>query len=131
MFKPKIDIFKIFEKSNVEISTIKVYPAIEIEQDPFEKNTSKTMLNPVYVKCIFPKDFSFSSLVWEMSGLKDSGSKICICENKYYNLLKNCHKIIINSENFSVYQDASSGQFQIIKYQDYTVFIARKCLSRS
>ena len=131
MFKPKIDIFKIFEKSNAEISIIKVYPATETEQDPFEKNTTKTMLNPVYVKCIFPKDYSFSGLQWNLEGTKDVGSKLCICENKYYNLLKNAHRLVISDEDYALYKDATSGQFQIIKYQDYTVFIARKCYNRS
>lgn len=121
MNRPKIDIFQIFQNWG-ELFTMKVYQATETQVDPFEKNTEKTFLNPIPIKCLI-RDYSFGALQWKLEGLHEVGAKEVLCETRYKTLLEKCHKITIDDNEYGVYQDGNSKRFQIIERKDYLVIL--------
>jgi len=108
-------------KSRGQLKNIFVYSAITTETDPTEHTTVDTLLEPVIVKGAI-SEIGTGSLKYKYYGELKAGSKQIICEKKYLNLLKICKKITIDSEDYTVYQDADKG-FTIKENQDYLVCI--------
>lgn len=115
-----VNIFDIY-KGQGELSTILVYPAITLADDPYEKTTSTSYLNPLPIKGIV-SDSSFESLRWKYYGTLPAGSKKMICEKKYSSLLLTCNKITIDGNDYAVYKD-SDKNFQILTRKDYLLVI--------
>ena len=118
-----INLFDIL-KSQGELKHAYVYPAITHETDPVEHTTEDTLLDPVIVQGIL-KDISFGGLKYKYFGELNAGSKQLLCDKKYLSLLKICRKIIIDSEEYAVYQDADKN-FQILSREDYLVVIIQR-----
>lgn len=121
-----MDIFNIL-KNEGKLTTILVYPTVEVKADPYEKNTVKSFLNPVSVKALV-NSLSFESLKWKYFGQMPMGSKQVICEKRWYNLFKIADKIKIGEEYYKTYKDDSKG-FAIIEREDYIAVILEKKLN--
>lgn len=122
----RMDIFGIL-KNEGRLTTLLVYPAVEVKVDPYEKNTTKSFLNPVSVKALV-NSLSFESLKWKYFGQMPMGSRQVICEKKWYNLFKIADKIKIGEEYYKTYKDDSKG-FAIIEREDYIAIILEKKLN--
>lgn len=106
---------------NEHLQTIWLYPAEETVDDPYEKTTKKTFLNPVPIQALV-KDYKPESLRWKFYGQIPMGSKEIIAETKYYILFKVADKIKIGDDYFKVWKDDEKG-FGIMKREDYIVVI--------
>lgn len=122
--KENLDIFKLF-KNKDQLTKIEVYPVVLVENDPYEHSTDKTLLNPICVKGLV-RDLSFGKLVWELQGLRDTGTKEIIISRRYKELFKNCGKIIISDEEYETYKDASGKSLQFIERKDYLLILLSK-----
>jgi len=116
----RIDIFKFF-KNEGKLTTVLAYPATETTADPYEKNKTRSFLNPIPIKAIV-MSLSFESLRWKYYGQLPMGSKQIICEKKYYNVLKIADKIKIEDNYYKTYKDDQKG-FAILERTDYIVCI--------
>jgi hypothetical protein len=110
-------------ESDCNSGVMYVYPAIETETDPTEHTVALAYLNPIPIEIIY-RDMSLSSLKWNYEGQIKIGSKEILCDLNYESLLKICHKITINDEEYRTYKDASG--FGILRRKDYLVVIAEK-----
>ncbi len=115
-----IDIFDIMKNAG-QLTKLVIYPARQRETDPYEHTTEEVLLPSIIIKAIV-SDESFGGLRYKYFGEIPAGSKKCIIEKKYLNLLKNCRKIMINDEEYTVYRDADKN-FQILEKQDYLLVI--------
>jgi len=117
------ELFNLFELCRDKLKNVLVYQAIETIDDPYEKTTSKTMLNPIPVKAIV-RTISPDALRWKYTGQLSSGSKEIICEKKYLNLFKMADKIKIDDNYYKCYQDDERG-FNITDKTDYLIIIVQ------
>ena len=118
-----VNIFDIFN-SQGELSTILVYPAITLVDDPYEKTTSTSYLNPLPIKGIV-SEITFGGLKYKYYGQLPTGSKHVICELRYKQTLLAASKVTIDAQEYSAYKDAD-GAFQVKEHSDYLVVILRK-----
>ena len=116
----RINIFQILKQED-KLTKIFIYSAQEITNDPYEKTTSKTFMNPVPIDALV-RDISPESLVWKYFGQISMGSKEIICEKRYINTLKTADKIKIGNNYFKVRKDDSRG-WAIQERQDYIVVV--------
>ena len=117
----RIDIFSIL-KTEGKLSKVLVYSAKDTVDDPYEKTTTKTFLNPIPVDALV-RDLTPESLVWRYFGQIPMGSKEIICEQKYIDTLKTADKIKIGTDYYSVRKDDSKG-WKIQIRQDYIIVVA-------
>lgn len=117
-----IDIFKALKEQGHE-KTIWLYPSKEVVNDPFEKTTTKTWLNPLPVR-VYIKTINPDALRWKFFGTLPIGTKEVIFENKYISLFKIADKIKIDNEFYKTWKDDERG-FGIITREDYAVAILR------
>lgn len=117
----RIDIFNLL-KNEDKLTKILVYSATDTVDDPYEKTTTKTYLNPVSLNA-FIRDVTPESLVWKYFGQIPMGSKQIICEKKYINLLKTADKIKIGDNYYKVRKDNSKG-WAIQERPDYIIIVA-------
>lgn len=118
-----IDIFDIF-KNNGELVKVKIYPAIETENDPYEHSKTLSFLNPLTIKALVSTE-SFEALKWKYYGQIPSGSKKIIADKKYYNYFKVADKILIDNEEYFCWKDDSKN-LMILDRTDYIVVILAK-----
>lgn len=76
--------------------------------DPFEKNYTKTNLNPVTIYGIVT-EISPSTLVWKSYGLSEFGSVQVVCDAKYESWFRNCSKVVINEKTFNVFKEGTGN----------------------
>lgn len=117
----RIDIFNLL-KNEGKLTKVLVYSATDTVDDPYEKTTTKTYLNPVSLNA-FIRDVTPESLVWKYFGQIPMGSKQIICEKKYINLLKTADKIKIGDNYYKVRKDNSKG-WAIQERPDYIIIVA-------
>jgi hypothetical protein len=117
----RIDIFNLL-KNEGKLTKVLVYSATDTVDDPYEKTTTKTYLNPVSLNA-FIRDVTPESLVWKYFGQIPMGSKQIICEKKYINLLKTADKIKIGDNYYKVRKDDSKG-WAIQERPDYIIIVA-------
>lgn len=84
------------------------------DYDPFSKNFSYNELSPVTVRGLV-RELSPEALVWKQYGLAESGAVELITDKKYLDWFKNCTKIIIDGEIYTVFKDATGDRVQIQK----------------
>jgi len=108
-------------RENGHMTTIWLYPATETVNDPYEKTTTRTFLNPVPVEGVV-KDITPSSLRWKFQGILPGGSKSIICEKKYKVLFKIAKKIKIGDSFYQVYVDDSKG-WGLLEREEYLVVV--------
>lgn len=117
----RIDIFSIL-KNEGKLSKVLVYSAKDTVDDPYEKTTTKTFLNPIPVDALV-RDITPESLVWKYFGQIPMGSKEIVCEKKYIDTLKTADKIKIGTEYYNVRKDDSKG-WKIQVRDNYIVVVA-------
>ena len=118
-----LDIFAILRKQG-QLSSIKLYPISEIQNDPYEKTKDIVYLNPVTIKALI-QQISFSALKWKFWGQLPSGSIQIICDIKYYNLFLTAGKIEYEGNMYYVYHD-DSKHFGILKRAEYIVVVLER-----
>jgi hypothetical protein len=123
MSEKRIDLFNLFRNEGI-LSTLYVYPATEVQIDPYEKNTEKNYLNPLPIKGLI-RQVSFEALHWKYYGQIPVGSIEVIAEKKYLTLLRTADKIKYSDKYFKCYKDDSNG-FAILERPDYVVIILEK-----
>ena len=71
--------------------------------DPYTKNYTYTELPPKaiigYLVQISPE-----KLVWKEYGLQEIGAVEILCDDRYKDWFKHCHRIVINGEDYSVFK---------------------------
>lgn len=97
---------------------IYIYMATETVLDPYEKNISVNMLNPLPIKAIVT-DLTSAKIQWAMPGIITEKGKEIIIEKKHRTLLEKSQKIQIVGdsdlyEGWKVY-----GKMQIREEQNY------------
>ena len=116
----RIDIFNLL-KGEGKLETLHVYQSREVVDDPYEKTSTKTFLNPLPIKALV-RSVSVEALKWAYYGNIPIGSKEIICEKKYLTLLKTADKIKIGEDYFKTYHDDQKG-FAITERSDYIVVV--------
>ena len=117
----RVDIFRILRQEG-KLSKVLVYSAKDTVDDPYEKTTTKTFLNPVAIDALV-RDLTPESLVWRYFGQIPMGSKEIICEKRHINTLKTADKIKIGTNYYNVMKDDSKG-WKIQTRQDYIIVVA-------
>jgi hypothetical protein len=117
----RIDLFGLL-KNEGKLSKVLIYSAKDTVDDPYEKTTTKTFLNPIPVDALV-RDITPESLVWKYFGQIPMGSKEIICEKKYIDTLKTADKIKIGTEYYNVRKDDSKG-WKIQVRDNYMVVVA-------
>jgi len=123
MAEKRVDIFNLL-KGEGKLSTLQVYQAREVQDDPYEKNKSLTFMNPLPIKGLV-RQVSFEALHWKYYGQIPVGSIEVIAEKKYLTLFRTADKIKYNERYFKCYKDDSQG-FAIIERPDYVVVVLAK-----
>jgi len=109
-------------KNEGKLSKVLVYSAKDTVDDPYEKTTTKTFLNPIAIDALV-RDITPESLVWKYFGQIPMGSKEIICEKRHIDTLKTADKIKIGTDYYSVRKDDSKG-WKIQTRQDYIIVVA-------
>jgi hypothetical protein len=120
MSEKRIDIFNLL-KNEGKLVTLYVYPATEVQIDPYEKTTEKNYLNPLPIKGLI-RQVSWESLKWKYPGLIPNGSIEIIANNKYKTLFKTADKIKYGDNYYKCWKDDSQN-FMIMERPDYVVII--------
>lgn len=84
------------------------------DYDPYEKNWSYGNLNPQTAK-MYVREIDAESLVWRQMGTQETGAVEIICEERYKNWFLLANKIVINSDEYEVYKDATGSRLMIQK----------------
>jgi len=117
----RINLFGLL-KNEGKLSKVLVYSAKDTVDDPYEKTTTKTFLNPIAIDALV-RDITPESLVWKYFGQIPMGSKEIICEKRHIDTLKTADKIKIGTDYYSVRKDDSKG-WKIQTRQDYIIVVA-------
>jgi len=123
MSEKRIDLFNLL-KNEGKLETLHVYAAKETQDDPYEKNTSLTYLNPLPIKGLI-RQVSFEALHWKYYGQIPVGSIECVAEKKYLTLFRTADKIKYGDNYFKTWKDDVKG-FAILERQDYVIVILAK-----
>jgi PBP1b-binding outer membrane lipoprotein LpoB len=95
-----------------ESQRIKIYLAIESQEDPYEKNTSLSELPSLPINAIVT-DLTFSKIQWSMPGLVTDTAKEIIIEKRHKNLFEQSYKIEINGEFYDSWRVNGRCQYKI------------------
>jgi len=117
----RINLFGLL-KNEGKLSKVLVYSAKDTVDDPYEKTTTKTFLNPIAIDALV-RDITPESLVWKYFGQIPMGSKEIICEKRHIDTLKTADKIKIGTDYYNVRKDDSKG-WKIQTRQDYIIVVA-------
>ncbi len=79
------------------------------DYDDYEKNYTKTNLNPKTIKG-YVSQISSEALVWKSYGLAETGAVEVICEKKYKNYFLKASRIVIDGDDYSVYISATGNK---------------------
>lgn len=90
---------------------IYIYPALETDADPFEKNVDIIKMNPLPIKAIVT-DLAFAKIQWSMVGIETDRAKEIIIEAKYLPLLKLSYKIKIDNDYYEGWRQNGRLQFR-------------------
>ena len=84
------------------------------DYDPYENRKVETLLNPKVIKARV-QQISAEALVYRQYGLSNMGAIEIICLDKYYDLFKNCSKIIVDSVEYQVFKTPGGNKAVIQK----------------
>jgi len=93
-----------------------IYPSLETEADPFEKNVTTTRMNRLPVKAIV-SDLTFAKVQWSMVGIETDRAKEITIEEKYLPLLKLSYKIKVDNDFYEGWR--LNGKLQFRKEGSY------------
>lgn len=105
-------------KSNAQC--VRVYMGVETVDDPYEKNVTVRLLNPIPIKALV-KDLVASQIGWKMPGIIAEKAKELIVDKKHRNLLEKSHKIELKENNKCVSFEGwrVNGKMQIREEGDF------------
>jgi len=92
--------------------TIKIYLGVETIQDPYEKNTSHTLLNPFPIKAIVT-DLTATKAQYAMAGIVVDKAKEIIINKRYESLLLKSQKIQIDNDYYIGWQQNGRLQYRV------------------
>lgn len=105
------------ELFRVQGQFIRIYPATEIIQDPFEKNVEFTTLKPIKIEALV-QDLVASQIAWKMPGIKTSRVKEIVIDQRHISLIEQSHQIRVDDE--TTYEGwRENGKLQIRKEGTY------------
>ena len=116
----RIDLFNLLRNEG-QLSTLHVYQAREVVDDPYEKTKTNTYMNPLPIKGLV-RQVSWESLRWKYPGLIPSKSIEVIAEKKYKTLFTTADKIKYDDNYYKCWKDDSQN-FMIMERTDYIVVI--------
>jgi hypothetical protein len=120
MSEKRIDLFNLF-KNEGKLSTLHVYQAREVVNDPYEKTKTLTNMNPLPIKGLI-RQVSVEALHWKYYGQIPVGSIEVIAEKKYLTLFRTADRIKYNDNYYKCWKDDSQN-FAIIERPDYVVVV--------
>jgi hypothetical protein len=97
----------------------------------FDKYTNtgyvKTRQNPIFIKAII-RDVKAEELITKSIGLTAYGAKKIVIRENDVSLIKNASRILINDEDYYVYNDAVGNKLQIAddKFGYFTILLFKK-----
>ena len=77
---------------------IKIYMGVEMVDDPYEKNVTISLLNPIFVKALV-QDLVASQITWKMPGIVADKAKEIYIEKKHRTLLEKSQLIGVKENN--------------------------------
>ena len=95
---------------------IKIFIGTESISDPYEKNVTETLINPISIKAIVT-DVSPASSQWKLPGIVSEKTKQIIIKKKYEAMLKMSRKIQIDNEDYYGYK--TNGRLNYVLESDY------------
>lgn len=108
----------IFEK---EAKWIQIYMGTETIDDPFEKNVTKSFINPLSIRAIVT-DLIASQVQWKMPGIKTQKAKDILVHKKDRTLLEQSQRIEFrNSDGITEHYQGwrENGKMQIREEGEY------------
>jgi len=116
----RIDLFSILKQED-KLETLLIYSSKETIVDPFEKNRTEQLMNPLPIKGAV-NAISFSALKWKYWGQLPTGSIQVITEKCNKTLLTTADKIKYKDNCYKCYRDDAQG-FLILERESYIVVI--------
>lgn len=92
--------------------TIKIYLGVETVEDPYEKNTTYSLLNPLPIKAIVT-DLTTTKAQYAMAGIVVDKAKEIIIEKKYESLLLKSQKIQVDNDYYVGWRQNGRLQYRI------------------
>jgi hypothetical protein len=117
------DIFKILSAQG-KLSSIKLYPLVEVDNDPYEHTKTESFLNPITIKALI-QQITQTHLRWKYFGQVPSGSIQIICEDRFYNAFIGAGKIEYDGNEYGIWKD-DSKVFGILKRPGYIVVVLER-----
>jgi hypothetical protein len=102
--KKNIEIERLIKQNGKKIYFYFATKVVGEEFDSYEKNYTDSLLNPVFA-IGYVRDINPDALVWKGYGLTESGAKEIIISEKYENWFKTASKIMIESDEYSLYKE--------------------------
>lgn len=96
---------------------IRIYIGKETQSDPFEKNVSISMENPIPIKGLVT-DLVSSQIQWKIPGIRTEEAKELIIPKRHRGLIEMSHKIQINNYDYIGWRD-NNGKMQIREEGNY------------
>ena len=90
---------------------IRVYLSVSTTLDPYEKNTSETMIHPIPISAIVT-DVAFGKIQWAMCGVVTDKAKEIGVEKKYRSLIEKSYKLQIDGEDYIGWKQNSKMQIR-------------------
>lgn len=109
MMKRLPEVTKLLTKENELLTKVYFYFATKTagaDYDPYEKNWTYTDSNPQTVK-MYVREIAAESLVWRQMGTQETGAVDILCEERYKNWFLYANKIVIDSDEYEVYKEAT------------------------
>ena len=97
---------------------IRIYIGRETVDDPYEKNVTVSMLNPVPISAIV-SDLVFSQINWKMPGIVTDKAKQLIIKKRHKNLLQKSQKIQVVGETEYYEGWRQNGKLQFRQEGDF------------
>jgi len=119
----RIDVFEILRNEG-KLSKLEVYQSQEVLNDPYEKDYTKTNINPITIKALII-NISFSALKWKFYGQLPTGSVQVIFEKKYTDMVRDADTIKYDSNTYGCWKD-DAKKFAILERDDYTIAILER-----
>lgn len=90
--------------------------------DSYEKNYTRNALNPITIKGLV-RFISPQALVWKKYGLMKSGSIQIYTHSKYKTWFEQASKVLVDREEYTVYNDGSGNQSSILELKGNIISI--------
>lgn len=90
--------------------------------DQYEQNYTKVALNPITIKGMV-RFISPQALIWKKYGLMKDGSIQIYTDDKYKTWFEQATKVIVDGDNYTVYNDGTGSQSSILELKGNIISI--------